>query len=34
MEKLVSAYPDILFEACSSGGGRFDAGMAYYMPQI
>lgn len=34
MEKLVSDYPDILFEACSSGGGRFDAGMAYYMPQI
>ena len=34
MEKLVSAYPDILFEACSSGGGRFDAGMAYYIPQI
>lgn len=30
----MSAYPDILFEACSSGGGRFDAGMTYYMPQI
>ena len=23
----------MLFEGCSSGGGRFDAGMLYYMPQ-
>ncbi len=34
MEKLVTEFPDILFESCSGGGGRFDAGMLYYMPQI
>lgn len=34
MEKLVTRYPNILFESCSGGGGRFDIGMAYYMPQI
>ncbi len=33
MEKLTSAFPHILFESCSSGGGRFDPGMLYYMPQ-
>lgn len=33
MEALTSAFPDILFESCSSGGGRFDPGMLYYMPQ-
>src|SRR5699024_4312019 len=27
-------YPDLLIEGCSGGGGRFDAGMAYYNPQI
>ena len=24
----------MLFEGCSGGGGRFDAGMLYYCPQI
>ena len=33
MEELVSRYPTILFESCSGGGGRFDPGMLYYMPQ-
>ncbi|MBQ9441974.1 MAG: alpha-galactosidase [Selenomonadaceae bacterium] len=33
MEKLVNEFPDILFESCSGGGGRFDAGFLYYMPQ-
>ena len=33
MDILVSKYPNVLFESCSSGGGRFDAGMLYYMPQ-
>lgn len=33
MEKLVQRFPDVLFESCSSGGGRFDLGMLYYMPQ-
>lgn len=27
-------FPDVLLEGCSSGGGRFDAGMLYYTPQI
>ena len=33
MERLVKAFPDVLFEGCSSGGGRFDAGLLYYVPQ-
>ncbi|ENZ33709.1 alpha-galactosidase [Clostridium butyricum] len=33
MESLTDMFPDILFESCSSGGGRFDPGMLYYMPQ-
>lgn len=32
LERLVAAFPDVLFEGCS-GGGRFDAGMLYYFPQ-
>ena len=34
METLVTRFPDILFESCSGGGGRFDPGMLYYMPQV
>ena len=34
LEKFVQRYPDILLEGCSGGGGRFDAGMMYYSPQI
>jgi alpha-galactosidase len=34
LEKLTKRYPDILIEGCSGGGGRFDAGMMYYTPQI
>ena len=33
MERITQAFPDILFESCSGGGGRFDAGILYYMPQ-
>lgn len=33
LERITSAFPDILFESCSGGGGRFDPGMMYYMPQ-
>lgn len=33
METIVSGHPDVLFESCSGGGGRFDAGILYYMPQ-
>ena len=34
LEKLLERYPDILIEGCCGGGGRFDAGMLYYTPQI
>lgn len=33
-ERINERYPDILVEGCSSGGGRFDAGMMYYTPQV
>jgi alpha-galactosidase len=33
MEKITASFPHILFESCSGGGGRFDPGMLYYMPQ-
>lgn len=33
LERLTSRFPDILFESCSGGGGRFDPGMLFYMPQ-
>lgn len=34
LERLVQKYPNLLIEGCSGGGGRFDAGMMYYTPQI
>ena len=34
MEALLARYPELLLEGCSGGGGRFDAGMLYYAPQI
>ena len=33
-ERLIARYPDILWEGCSGGGGRFDLGQLYYTPQI
>jgi len=33
-ERLVTDFPHLLLENCSSGGARFDAGMLYYSPQI
>ncbi len=33
METITQSHPDVLFESCSGGGGRFDPGMLYYMPQ-
>ena len=33
LEELRNRFPEILFESCASGGGRFDPGMLYYMPQ-
>ncbi|MGN0243174.1 MAG: alpha-galactosidase [Lachnospiraceae bacterium] len=34
MSAITEAFPDVLFEGCCSGGGRFDAGVLAYMPQI
>jgi alpha-galactosidase len=34
LERLVKNYPDLLLEGCCGGGGRYDAGMLYYCPQI
>lgn len=34
LERLTENFPHVLFEGCSGGGGRFDAGMMYYCPQI
>lgn len=33
LETVTAAFPDVLFESCSGGGGRFDPGFLYYMPQ-
>lgn len=34
MNRLTETFPHILLENCASGGGRFDAGMLHYSPQI
>jgi len=34
LERITTNFPDILFESCSGGGGRFDMGMLHYMPQV
>ncbi|MDD6405769.1 MAG: alpha-galactosidase [Clostridiales bacterium] len=34
MDRLQARYPKLFIEGCSGGGGRFDAGMMYYTPQI
>lgn len=34
MDAITGAFPNILFEGCSGGGGRFDAGVLAYIPQI
>ncbi len=33
LKRITSAFPEVLFEGCSGGGGRFDAGMLHYFPQ-
>lgn len=33
LDTLVKQFPNVLFENCSSGGGRFDPGMMRYMAQ-
>lgn len=32
--RIVEANPDVLFEACASGGNRYDPGILYYFPQM
>ena len=32
-DRLTTAFPEILFESCAGGGGRFDPGMLAYAPQ-
>ena len=34
VEKIMSNFPDVMLEMCSGGGGRFDAGMLNFAPQI
>ena len=34
LQRLTEAFPEVLIEGCASGGGRFDAGMLYYVPQF
>ena len=34
LERLTTEFPEVLFEGCAGGGGRFDAGMLAYFPQI
>ena len=33
IDNLTTTFPDILWEGCASGGGRFDAGLLHYWPQ-
>ena len=33
-ERLTRSFPNVFFEGCAGGGGRFDSGMLYYFPQI
>lgn len=34
LDMLIADFPDVLWEGCAGGGGRFDLGMLYYTPQI
>lgn len=33
-ERIVEGNPEVFFEGCSSGGGRFDPAILYYFPQV
>lgn len=33
MSRIIAQFPDVLFESCAGGGGRFDLGMMCFMPQ-
>ena len=32
--RLTARFPEVLFESCAGGGGRYDLGLLCYMPQI
>ena len=34
LDRLLKAFPELMIEGCAGGGGRFDAGMLFYCPQI
>ncbi len=34
LERILTAYPNLLLEGCASGGGRFDPAWLYYAPQF
>lgn len=34
LNRLTTRFPEVLLEGCAGGGGRFDAGMLFYTPQI
>ncbi|MEA1912064.1 MAG: alpha-galactosidase, partial [Spirochaetota bacterium] len=34
MDEITSTFPEVLFEGCAAGGGRFDPGILHYMPQF
>lgn len=33
-QMILNDFPHVLIEGCAAGGGRFDAGILYYAPQI
>ena len=33
LDRITTAFPHLLLEGCSSGGGRYDPAMLYYSPQ-
>ncbi len=34
LSRLLERFPKLMIEGCSGGGGRFDAGMLFFCPQI
>lgn len=34
LDRITTAFPHLLLEGCSSGGGRYDPAMLYYSPQF
>lgn len=34
LEHLTTKFPDVLWEGCASGGGRFDPGILHWFPQV